>query len=88
MGFKAEKVILSGLFGGLNHAKNGKTYLSVLSPGPIVDKVQVEDGKVNLPDSVVFGTPVNVLLSNAEQKFKDFNGSFSSAQSVQLQISK
>lgn len=88
MGFCAEKVALVGLFGGLNRAKNGKLYLSILSPGPKVDKVQIDDVEVLIPQGVVFGTPICANLNHAEQKFQDYNGSFSTAKSVLFSVPK
>lgn len=81
MGFVASQVVLTGLFGGLNNAKSGKQYLSVMSsPGPKVDKVELPQGVViKLPPDTVFGTPVSIVLENVDQRFKDFNGSFSTA---------
>jgi len=88
MGFCAEKVALVGLFGGLNRAKNGKVYLSILSEGPKVDKVQIDDTQVVVPPGVVFGTPVCANLSHAEQKFQDYNGSFSVCKTVLFSVPK
>ena len=84
MGMVVDKASMTGLYGGMTTAKNGKTYLSVLSPGPKVDKVQLECGPVAIPPGVTFGTPVVVALLKAEQKFQDFNGSYSVADNAQI----
>ena len=86
MGFCAEKVNLDGLFGGVTVAKsNGKTYVSVMSPGPKIDKVEVVN-PVTVPNGLAFGAPVRLALTNAEQKFKDFNGSFCVAETLVFQL--
>lgn len=83
MGIIADKGSLTGLFAGLNKAKNGKQYLSVFSEGPKIDKVEIVNSVV-VPQGISFGVPVVVQLINVEQKFKDFNGSFSTARDAQI----
>lgn len=87
MGLIAKECVLIGLFVGSSTSKTGKHFLSIVSPGPKIHKVQVEE-PVKLLDGVEFGTPVTVTLFYAEQKFQDFNGSFTSASSVAITINK
>ena len=87
MGFCAEKVNIDGLFGGVTIAKNGKTYVSVLSAGPKIDKVETAS-QVVVPPALPFGATIRLCLTNAEQKFKDFNGSFCCAETVSIQVPK
>lgn len=82
MGMIVEKAKLLGLYGGFSTAKNtGRHFLAILSPGPKIDKVELPSPPV-IPPGVEFGTRIEIMLSNAEQKFSDFNSSFSVASSA------
>jgi hypothetical protein len=83
MGMIVDKAAISGLFGGVNHAKSGKSFLSILSPGPKIDKFCFRDRKA-ISGDFPFGTPVIVELTGIEQKFSDFNGSYSEADACQI----
>jgi len=86
MGMIVDKAVLSGLMGGVNVAKSGKAFLSIISEGPKIDKVCLQDrGKV-AGGEIPFGTPVHVEILQVEQKFKDFNGSYSEALSATVKL--
>lgn len=88
MGMVVEKAKLLGLFGGFSTSKNtGRHFLTILSPGPKVDKVELPSPPV-IPAGLEFGSKIEILLSNAEQKFSDFNSSFSTASSAQIVLVK
>ncbi|KAB0666805.1 hypothetical protein F6V25_05160 [Oryzomonas japonica] len=83
MGMVVDKARITGIYGSFTTSKSGKHFLAIVSPGPKIDKVRVEQVPA-IPENVVFGTPVNVAMLEAEQKFQDFNGSFSTAKAVQV----
>lgn len=88
MGLVADKAVLEGLFGGVkNGMKNGKNYISVISVGPVIDKVECSTA-IAVPEGLPFGFPVRLELVEAEQAFKDFNGSFNRAKTVTVIASK
>lgn len=87
MGLIVDKAKIVGLFGGFQVSKAGKFFLSIVSPGPKIDKIQL-DMALAVPDGCVFGSRVEVLLNSCEQKFMDFNGSYSVAVSAVLQAAK
>lgn len=85
MGICSEKANLDGLFGGVIVSKQGRTFVSILKVGPKVEKVEVVSGCV-VPPSLAFGAPIRLCMTNAEQKFQDFNGSFTVAESAVIQL--
>lgn len=85
MGMCSEKANMDGLFGGVTVAKSGKTFVSVLKVGPKIEKVEVVSGCV-VPPKLAFGSPIRLALTNAEQKFQDFNGSYTVAESAIIQV--
>jgi len=88
MGMIVEKANLVGLFGGFTTSKNtGRHFLAILTPGPKVDKVELPKPP-QIPPGLEFGSRVNILLTNAEQKFSDFNSSFSVASSAEITVVK
>lgn len=82
-----DKAVIMGIMGGVNHAKSGKSFLSVISPGPKIDKFCFKDRRAITGD-VPFGTPVTVELTGIEQKFSDFNGSYSEADTALIKENK
>lgn len=85
MGMVVEKAKLVGLFGGFTTSKTGRHFLAILTPGPKVDKVELPSAPT-LPAGIEFGSRIEVLLSNAEQKFADFNNSFSTCTAALIQL--
>jgi hypothetical protein len=86
MGVVSEKSVLNGLYGGTSITKQGHHYIYVMSPGPKIHKVRSQ-APVAVPQGLLFGTPIDCSLTMAEQKFSDFNGSFTDADSVSVKIS-
>jgi hypothetical protein len=85
MGIIADKASIKGVFGGMSNAKSGKIFISVMSAGPKIDKVCLVPGSV-VEGSAVFGQMVSVDLHQAEQKFQDYNGSFSVAVAAKINV--
>ena len=82
------KAKLIGLYGGFTTSKNtGRHFLAILSPGPKVDKVELPSAPV-IPPTVEFGSKIEITLANAEQKFSDYNSSFSVASSASIALIK
>lgn len=80
----SEKSKIIGLFGGVATSKEGRHFMFTMKPGkwaPFLEKVETPS-LVPVPPGVIFGTPVNVILTNVEQKFSDFNSSFSFAETA------
>ena len=81
MGMIVDKASITGLMGGLTNAKNGTTYLAIISKGPKIDKFALPNA-ASVVGNAEFGAPVNVELQGIEQKFSDFNGSYSQVMSA------
>ncbi|MDD2540062.1 MAG: hypothetical protein PHH28_03340 [Desulfuromonadaceae bacterium] len=88
MGMTSEKAILDGLFGGVTIGKTSKrTFVTIMKPGPKLEKVEVTGG-LPVPSGLLFGASIRLCMTNAEQKFQDFNGSFTVAESAVIQVPK
>lgn len=88
MGMCSEKATLDGLFGGVQIGKTSKrTFVTIIKVGPKLEKVEVVSG-LPVPAGLLFGAPVRLCMTNAEQKFQDFNGSYTVAESAVIQVPK
>lgn len=90
MGMISEKAKFVGLFGGVATSKEGRHFMFMMKPGkwaPFLDKVETPK-ELAIPAGVVFGTPIELSLTNAEQKFADFNSSFSFAETAVIHVVK
>lgn len=87
MGMIVDKASINGIFGGITNAKTGKTYLAIVSPGPKIDKFAFANAQ-SIVGSAAFGDLVTVELLKIEQKFSDFNGSFSESQAAKITVAQ
>lgn len=88
MGLIVENARLVGLFGGVSTSKtSGRHFVAIVTPGPKIEKVEVPV-LPTLPPGLEFGSRIELVVKDAEQKFSDFNSSFSTARSSVISIIK
>jgi hypothetical protein len=90
MGAISENSKIIGLYGGSATSKEGRHFSYFMKPGkwaPFLEKIETPS-PISIPAGVVFGTAVTLLLKDSEQKFGDYNSSFTHAAEAVIHVNK